>query len=113
MVAVPCALIYPICSGARRALRSAARMARAAPSMDGCVMWQASALMPNPTSSAWILAPRACAASSGSSTNMAAPSPRIMPRRSFENGRQVSGDTTRMASQAFKMPKLNGASLPP
>src|SRR5437764_5540372 len=36
-----------------------------------------------------------------------------MPRRSFENGRQVSGDTTRIASQAFKMPRLNGASLPP
>ena len=36
-----------------------------------------------------------------------------MPRRSFENGRQVSGDTTRIASQAFRMPRLNGASLPP
>ena len=44
---------------------------------------------------------------------MAAPSPRIMPLRSFENGRQVSGETTRMASQAFRMPKLKGASLPP
>ena len=76
-------------------------------------MWHASALMPKPTSSAWIRAPRACAASSGSSTNIAAPSPRIMPRRSLENGRQVSGDTTRIASQAFRMPMLNGASLPP
>ncbi len=76
-------------------------------------MWQASADMPKPTISAWMCAPRACAASSGSSTSMAAPSPRIMPRRSLENGRQVSGDTTRMASQAFRMPKLKGASLPP
>ena len=36
-----------------------------------------------------------------------------MPLRSFENGRQVSGETTRIASHAFRMPKLNGASLPP
>ena len=36
-----------------------------------------------------------------------------MPRRSFEKGRQVSGETTRMASQAFSIPKLKGASLPP
>ena len=36
-----------------------------------------------------------------------------MPRRSLENGRQVSGETTRMASQAFRIPKLKGASLPP
>jgi len=76
-------------------------------------MWQASADMPMPTISAWIRAPRASAASRGSSTNMAAPSPRIMPRRSLEKGRQVSGETTRMASHAFRIPKLNGASLPP
>ena len=44
---------------------------------------------------------------------MAAPSPRIIPRRSLENGRQVSGDTTRIASHAFRMPRLKGASLPP
>ena len=44
---------------------------------------------------------------------MAPPSPRTMPVRSLENGRQVSGETTRSASHAFKMPKLNGASLPP
>jgi hypothetical protein len=36
-----------------------------------------------------------------------------MPCRSRENGRQVSGETTRMASHAFRMPKLKGASLPP
>lgn len=49
----------------------------------------------------------------GSSTSFAAPSPRIKPRRSFENGRQVSGDTTRMASHAFRNPRLKTASLPP
>src|ERR1017187_8572669 len=88
-------------------------MARAAPSAEGWVMWEASADMPKPTISAWMRAPRARAASSGSSTSMAAPSPRIMPRRSLENGRQVSGETTRMASQALRMPQLKGASLPP
>jgi hypothetical protein len=59
------------------------------------------------------IAPRARAASSGSSTSMAAPSPRIRPRRSFENGRQVSGETTRMASHALRNPRLKTASLPP
>ena len=44
---------------------------------------------------------------------MAPPSPKIIPFRSRLNGRQVSGATTRIASQAFKKPKLNGASLPP
>src|SRR5438477_12477645 len=44
---------------------------------------------------------------------MAAPSPRIRPARFLENGRQVSGATTRIASQAFKCPKEIGASLPP
>src|SRR5260370_11397116 len=44
---------------------------------------------------------------------MAPPSRRIMPLRSFENGRQVSGDTTRMASHAFRNPRLKMASLPP
>src|SRR5436190_2020823 len=44
---------------------------------------------------------------------MAAPSAWIMPWRSLENGRQVSVETTRIASHAFRMPKLNGASLPP
>ena len=47
-------------------------MARAAPSAEGWVMWQASADMPKPTISAWMRAPRARAASSGSSTSMAA-----------------------------------------
>src|ERR1017187_8784677 len=88
-------------------------MARAAPSADGWVMCEASADMPKPTISAWMRAPRARAASSDSSTNMAEPSPRIMPWRSLENGRQVSGETTRMASQALRMPQLKGASLPP
>src|SRR5207248_4523367 len=44
-------------------------IARAAPSMEGCVMWHASALIPKPTISAWIFAPRARAASRGSITN--------------------------------------------
>src|SRR5947209_14363102 len=48
-----------------------------------------------------------------SSTSIPAPSPRIKPLRSFEKGRQVSEDTTRIASHAFSSPMLNGASLPP
>ena len=36
-----------------------------------------------------------------------------MPLRFRENGRQVSADTTRSASQAFRFPMLKGASLPP
>src|SRR5580704_13873034 len=43
-------------------------------------------------------APRARAASSGSSTSIPAPSPKIIPRRSTQNGRQVSGATRRIAS---------------
>ena len=44
---------------------------------------------------------------------MAPPSPRMRPARFFENGRQVSGATARIASHALRLPKLNGASLPP
>ena len=44
---------------------------------------------------------------------MAPPSPSTMPLRSAEKGRQVSGATTRMASQALRPPKNSGASLPP
>ena len=33
--------------------------------------------------------------------------------RSFENGRQVSGETARRPSQALRLPQQNGASLPP
>ena len=84
---------------------SAPRIARAAPSASGWVMWLASEDMPKPTISAIGRAPRASAASSGSSTSMAAPSPRIIPARSSEKGRQVSGLTTRIASQAFMLPK--------
>ncbi len=75
--------------------------------------WQASADMPKPTISAKGLAPRASARSSGSRTSMAAPSPRIIPERLAEKGRQVSGLTTRIASQAFNPPRKSGASLPP
>ena len=39
--------------------------------------------------------------------------PRIIPVRSFEKGRQVSVETTRMASQAFRNPMLKTASQPP
>jgi len=69
--------------------------------------------MPNPTISPRIFAPRAFAESSASSVIMAPPSPRINPRRSLENGRHVSVETTRIASQALRMPMLNIASLPP
>ena len=44
---------------------------------------------------------------------MPAPSPSTIPLRSLEKGRQVSGETTRSASHALRIPKLNGASLPP
>ena len=54
-----------------------------------------------------------CAASIGSRIIIAPPSPRIMPRRSLLNGRQVSGATTRIASQAFSMPMVKNASAPP
>ena len=69
--------------------------------------------MPNPTISAIGFAPRAKQRSSDSSTIMAPPSPRIIPVRSFEKGRHADGETTRIASQARRIPKLNGASLPP
>ncbi len=44
---------------------------------------------------------------------MPAPSPRIMPRRSFEKGRHTSGEITRSASQPFKPIKDIEASAPP
>ena len=44
---------------------------------------------------------------------MAPASPRIIPVRSFEKGRQVSGETTRIASHALRNPMLKTASLPP
>ena len=44
---------------------------------------------------------------------MAAPSPSTRPLRSFENGRQVSGAITRIASQPRTVPKVRQASVPP
>jgi hypothetical protein len=44
---------------------------------------------------------------------MAAPSPINIPLRSFEKGRQVSGDMMRMASQPFMALKVMLASVPP
>ena len=59
--------------------------------------------------------PRAarCAASSGSSTSTAEPSPSTIPRRLRLKGRQVSGAITRIDSQAFRVPSVKQASLPP
>ena len=37
----------------------------------------------------------------------------MSPLRSVENGLHVSGETTRIASHAFNIPRLNGASDPP
>ena len=36
-----------------------------------------------------------------------------MPKRSRLNGRQVSGETTRRASQALRLPRQKNASWPP
>ncbi len=66
----------------------------------GWVMWLASADMPKPTISAKMGALRACAESRVSRTNMAAPSPRVIPSRLAAKGRQRVGETTRMESQA-------------
>ena len=77
------------------------------------MIWPASEHIPNPTISACTRAPLASALSSGSSTSIAPPSPRIIPLRSFENGRHVSGEITRIASHAFRKPMLKTASLPP
>ena len=65
-------------------------MARQAPSADGCTMSLASAVMPNPTSSQRMGAPRACARESSSRTRTAAPSPCTIPERLREKGRQAS-----------------------
>src|SRR5271156_5280151 len=59
------------------------------------------------------LAPRAKACSSGSRISIAAPSPRTIPERLAEKGRQVSGLTTRIASPAFNPPRKKGVALPP
>src|SRR5262245_11336792 len=65
-------------------------------------------------------APRASARSHDSSMTIAAPSPRTRPLRFFANGLHdvdgSSGSSAAMvfsASQAFSVPKVSGASLPP
>ena len=92
---------------------SAPSIARVMPPRSGAVRSAASALMPKPTISPRICAPRARARSSGSSTSIAAPSPRISPLRSMENGRQASGAITRIASQPRSVPNVMQASAPP
>ena len=69
--------------------------------------------MPTPANSARMVAPRACAWSSVSSTKTPAPSPSTKPRRPLLNGLQVSSAITRMASQAFTVPTVMQASVPP
>src|SRR6185437_6683889 len=95
------------------ASRSAAVIARAAPTSEGITMSPASALMPAPANSARISAPRARAWSKSSSTSMPAPSPSTRPRRCLQNGRQVSSASTRIASHARKTPSVRQASVPP
>ena len=88
-------------------------MARAAPLASGITMSAASADMPAPASSARMVAPRAWACSSVSSTKTPAPSPSTRPRRPRLKGRQVSSAITRMASQALTLPTVMQASAPP
>ena len=65
------------------------RIAIAAPSpfSGGAVIWLASSLMPKPTNSARIVAPRALAWARLSITSTPAPSPSTKPSRSLSNGR--------------------------
>src|SRR6185437_6984423 len=88
-VEVPCALMYCTSAGLRPASSSAVWMQRAAPSPPslGAVMWNASPLMPKPTSSAWMRAPRALACSYSSSISTPAPSDNTKPSRSLSHGR--------------------------
>ena len=79
-------------------------MASLGPSMSGLTMSLLSEVMPQPISSARILAPRFLACSSDSSTRMPAPSPSTVPLRFLANGKQPSGDSTCMACQAFMVP---------
>ena len=68
----------------------------------------ASDAMPKPLTSARILAPRALACSSSSMTSTPAPSPSTVPLRFLENGKQPSGESTRMACQAFIAAVVDG-----
>ena len=78
-------------------------MASLGPSMSGLTMSLLSDVMPKPTTSARIVAPRALACSI-SSTRMPAPSPSTVPLRFLANGKMPSGDSTCMACQARMVP---------
>ena len=90
--------------GLSRASSSAWRMASFGPSRSGLIMSLASDAMPKPLTSARMLAPRALACSSSSMTSRPAPSPSTVPLRFLENGKQPSGESTRIACQAFMQP---------
>ena len=109
-VAVPCALTSPPAQelthhrGARHAI------ARAAPSAEGWVTWQASADMPKPT-----LSQRLAAGQRALQRLQphGVPSPKIIPERFAEKGRQVSGLTTRIASHASQSAQEKWRFTPP
>ena len=89
---MPWATTASISSASAPALRSAARMARSAPAPvgSGAVMWYASQPTAPPASSQMIVAPRARACSSVSSTRIAAPSEATKPVRSRSKGRETA-----------------------
>ena len=76
-------------------------------------MWCASDDIPNPTISPKISAPRACAESSASIANTAAPSASVIPSRSSANGRHAVGETTWSPSHPFRKVSVSGASCAP
>src|SRR5215212_2682750 len=87
-------------------------MARAAPlpSSDGAVMWKASADWPNPTTSAWMVAPRARACSRSSRIRAPAPSPMTKPLRRASNGREASaGRSLNLVARAVIWAKATSA----
>ena len=96
-------------------------MARAAPlpSSGGAVMWLASSLIPKPTNSASIVAPRALAWARLSSTTTPAPSPSTKPSRSLSKGREALVGSPLRVERACIAPKpdipsgLEPFSLPP
>src|SRR5581483_10882009 len=91
-VPVPWAFTCPMSAGARPASARANSMHAAAPAPpgDGLLTWEASQLRPYPTTSAWMVAPRASARSQSSRTTNPAPSPRTKPSRLASKGRQAS-----------------------
>ena len=96
-------------------------MARVAPRPvgSGAEMWKASAVSAAPTTSAWMVAPRARACSADSSTTTPAPSPNRNPSRSRSNGREACAgsslrlDSAPMLASAAKATGSSGASEPP